>query len=117
MLPYPEELRNRVVAAVEQSEHSIPEIAHLFGVGVTFVKKMLRLHRAGASLTPRHGGGAKPALQASEHALLRAQVAQRPDISLAQLQQVLVRKRKLSVSPLTVSRALQRLKLPRKKRV
>lgn len=57
LTPQAQELRVRVVAAVEQGEHSIPEIARLFNVGVTFVKKMLRLHRAGDDLAPRHGGG------------------------------------------------------------
>jgi len=117
MLPYPKELRTRVVAAVEQGEHSIPEIAHLFGVGITFVKKMLRLQRAGQDLEPRHGGGAKPALQAPEQALLRAQVAQQPDASLAELQQLLAQQRQVAVSPSTISRALRQLNLPRKKRV
>lgn len=116
MRPYPQELRVRVVAAAEQGEHSLPEVARLFGVGLTFVKKMLRRHRAGESLAPRQGGGTTPSLQAPEHALLRAQVAQQPDISLAELQQVLARKRKVAVSAATVSRALTQLNLPRKKR-
>jgi len=117
MLPYPKELRTRVVAAVEQGEHSIPEIANLFGVGITFVKKMLRLHRAGQDLAPRHGGGAKPSLKERERALLRAEVAKRPDVSLGELQQVLARQRKVAVSPSTLSRTLRQLNLPRKKRV
>jgi transposase-like protein len=50
MVPYPKELRTRVVAAVKQGEFTIAEIATLFGVGTTFVKKMLRLHRAGEDL-------------------------------------------------------------------
>ena len=102
MLPYPTELRTRVVAAVEQGEHSIPEIAHLFAVGITFVKKMLRLQRAGQDLAPRHGGGPKPVLQAPERALLRAQVAQRPAVSLAELQQVLFEQHQRAVSPATI---------------
>ena len=56
MIAYPKELRVRVVSAAEQGEHSIPEVASLFSVGITFVKKMLRLHRAGDDLEPRHGG-------------------------------------------------------------
>jgi hypothetical protein len=32
-----------VVAAVEQGEMTIGEVARVFSVGVTFVKKMLRL--------------------------------------------------------------------------
>ena len=117
MQPYPQELRVRVVAAVEQGEHSIPEIAGLFNVGMTFVKKMLRLHRAGDDLAPRHGGGPKPSLQEPEHSLLREHIAAQPDASLAELQQVLADKRAVSVSQATICRALQELELPRKKRV
>jgi transposase len=116
MQPYPQELRVRVVAAVEQGEHSIPEIARLYNVGVTFVKKMLRLHRAGDDLAPRHGGGAKPSLTEPERALLREAIAAQPDASLEELQQSLVEKRAVSVSLATISRALQELGLPRKKK-
>lgn len=116
MRPYPKELRVRVVAAVEQGEHSISEIASLFGVGLTFVKKMLRLHRAGDDLEPRHGGGPEPSLKESERALLREQIADQPDASLGELQKVLAEKRQVSVSLATISRVLQELGLPRKKR-
>jgi transposase len=60
MAPYPKELRVRVVAAVEEGGLSIPEAARIFQVGMTFIKKMLRLHRAGEPLAPRHGGGPVP---------------------------------------------------------
>ncbi len=116
MRPYPKELRVRVVAAVEQGEHSIPEIAGLFGVGITFVKKMLRLHRAGDDLEPRYGGGPERSLKEPERALLREQIAGQPDASLEELQKVLAEKARVSVSLATISRALQELGLPRKKR-
>ena len=117
MKPYPQELRVRVAIAVEQGEHSLAEIASLFNVGVTFVKKMLRLHRAGDDLAPRHGGGPKPSLQAPEHNVLRAHIAAQPDASLAELQQILATQCALTVSQATICRALQELDLPRKKRV
>jgi transposase len=60
MLAYPKELRIRVVNAVENGDGTLAEISTLFGVGLTFVKKMLRLHRAGEDLAPRHGGGRSP---------------------------------------------------------
>jgi len=53
---YPKELRARVVTAAEQGEYTIAEIARMFSIGVTFVKKMLKLHREGEALAPRHGG-------------------------------------------------------------
>ena len=117
MQPYPQELRVRVVAVVEQGEHSIPEVASLFNVGKTFVKKMLRLHRHGDDLSPRHGGGSAPSLKEPEHALLRQHMAEQPDASLEELQAALVEKQEVSVSQATVSRALQALGLPRKKKV
>lgn len=116
MKPYPQELRERVAAAVEQGEHSISEVAHLFSVGVTFVKKMWRLYREGEDLAPRHGGGGTPSLQEPELQLLREQVEKQPDISLNELRAVLVKEQAVSVSQATVSRALQALNLPRKKK-
>lgn len=116
MLPYPKELRERVVAAVEQGEHTIAEIANLFGVGATFVKKMLRLHRAGDDLEPRHAGGPTPLLQEKELVLLRQEVKHRPDATLDELQRALADKAQVTVSRPTICRALQQLNLPRKKK-
>ena len=55
MAPYPKELGIRVVVAVEQGEMTIGEVAAVFSVGMTFVKKMLRLQRAGEDLAPFRG--------------------------------------------------------------
>ncbi len=115
MKAYPQELRSRVVAAVEQGELTIVDIARVFSVGLTFVKKMLRLHRAGEDLAPRHGGGPTPGLQEPERALLREAVAKQPDVTLAELQTHLETVGK-QVSVPTLSRALQALGLPRKKK-
>ena len=115
MKAYPIELRRRVVAAVEQGELTIAEIASLFSVGLTFVTKMLRLHRAREDLTPRHGGGPIPAVQEAEREVLRAAVAQQPDLTLAE-GQALLAARGTAVSVPTVCRALQALDLPRKKK-
>lgn len=116
MKSYPKELRVRVVAAVEQGEHSTSEIASLFGVCVTFIKKMMRLHRAGDDLAPRQGGGPEPSLKEPEREFLREQVANQPDASLNELREALIKKRQVSVSLATISRALKELGLPRKKR-
>ena len=106
----------RVVAAVEEGGLSIPEAARIFQVGLTFIKKMLRLHRAGESLEPRHGGGPVPLLQAQETTLLRQELKARPDATLEELQHVLTVQCSTSASLSTISRGLQALKLPRKKK-
>ena len=116
MRPYPKELRSRVVAAVEQGELTIVDIASLFSVGLTFVKKMLGLHRAGEDLAPRHGGGPTPLLQEPERARRRAAGAQQPDVTLAELPALLVAHGSRAVSKPTLCRALQVLQLPRKKK-
>ena len=116
MLPYPTELRTRVVAAVEQGSLTIGEVAEVFSVGKTFVKKMLRLQRAGEDLAPRQGGGSAPKLTAADRALLRAAVAQQPDVTLAECQAVVAAQGSGRVSVPTICRALHQLALPRKKK-
>src|SRR5262249_46777807 len=116
MLPYPKELRERVVAAVEPGEHPIAEIANLFGVGVTVVNKRLRLPRAGADLEPPHGGGPAPLLRAKERSLLRQEVNKRPDATLEELHKTLADQAPVTASLPTLGRALQPLGLPRKKK-
>jgi transposase len=116
MVPYPKELRTRVVAAVEQGELTIAEIATLFGVGMTFVKKRLRLQRAGEDLVPRHGGGPAPKLQGQDRALLRNEIAKQPEATLAELQTRLAEHGSRRVSVPTLCRALIQLQLPRKKK-
>lgn len=116
MTPYPTELRVRVVAAVEEGGLSIPEAARIFQVGLTFIKKMLRLYRAGESLEPRHGGGPVPLLQEQETILLRQELKTRPDATLEELQYVLTAKCRTTASLSTISRGLHALNLPRKKK-
>lgn len=53
-------LRQRVRSAALRGDRTIPEVAELFGVSLTFVNKMLRLHRSGSDLAPRPHGGATP---------------------------------------------------------
>lgn len=118
MKPYSLDLRQRVVTAVEDGEGTIAEVAAMFRVGQTFVKKMLRLWRERGDLAPHpHGGGATAALTPPQLRALQKQVAQEPDATLAELRHFLEETEQVGVSEATVCRALQRLNLPRKKRV
>lgn len=116
MKAYSLDLRRRVVAAIERDEGTLAEVAELFGVGTTFVKKMLRLHRAGSNLAPLpHGGGHPPRLNKSHLTMLKAHVAAHQDATLDELREHLARVEHVPVSRATVGRAIQRLDLPRKK--
>ena len=117
MKAYSLDLRRRVLSAALRGDRTIPEVAELFGVSLTFVNKMLRLHRAGGDLTPRpHGGGHAPRLGARHHRLLRSAVAADNDATLGELREHLAARARVEVSNSTVSRALKALGLPRKKK-
>jgi transposase len=58
MKPYPLELRQRIVNAVDQQLWTIGEIAEIYHVTERYVYKLLALRRETDDLTPRpHGGG------------------------------------------------------------
>ena len=117
MQAYSLDLRQRVVRAYEDGGDSIAEVAEQFGVSLGFVKKMLRQWRATGDLTPKpHGGGKPTSLSAALRQKLRGKVRTQSDITLVELQDFLVAEEHKSVHVATISRALARLDLPRKKR-
>jgi len=119
MLPYSLDLRERVVAAYEQSgSATIQEVATGFQVGETFVKKMLRQKRETGSLKikERRHGPAK-LLSEKDFKWLRRQIEKEPDATIDRLHERFNNERKLPVSRATIGRAVQSLNLPLKKRV
>ena len=110
------DLRQKVVAAVERGDSTIEEVASSFGVGQTFVKKMLRQHRETGDLSPRpHSSGQTAGLSGKHLKLLRAEVARRPDKTVrgaARPPRSARRRQREHVRP---SAALLRLGLSRKK--
>ena len=116
MRAYSLDLRQKVVAAYERGQGTIDEIAELFSVGPTFVNKMLRLRREGGDLSPLpHGGGHTPKLSDKHLQMIRSEMARNNDVTIEELRDLLRRKASVDVSQPTVSRALARLNLSRKK--
>jgi transposase len=117
MKAYSTDLRERIVLAYEGGEGTLDEVADLFEVGRRTVARFLQKYRAGGSLAPQpHGGGYPAVLQAKHLTLLREQVLQAPDATLAELASYLKLKAGVGAHPATVCRALQRPGLPRKKK-
>ena len=82
---YSQDLRDRVLAAVDGGLR-VYSAAPLFRVSVSYIYKALGRRRASGDVTAhRSGGGPKPKLAAYDEAL-RAQVAQKGDITLVELQ-------------------------------
>jgi transposase len=117
MKAYSLDLRQKVLAAALRGDRTIREVAELFGVGTSFVNKLLDLHRRGQDIAPRpHGGGYPARLLPRHEKMLRSRVRQHKDATLDELRDHLGEQGDLSVSVSTVSRALIRLDLGRKKK-
>ncbi len=117
MRAYSLDLRQKVVAAIERGDSTIEKVATSFGVGQIFIKKMLRQHRETGDLRPRpHGGGHTPRLSDKHLKLLGAEVKRRPDRTNESLSAHLREQAGVSVSAPTISRALSKLGLSRKKK-
>jgi transposase len=114
MLPYSNDLRQRVLDAIERHEGSVRQIARRFVVSLSFVVRLLQTHRRTGSIDPKpHRGGHPPALGPEDWERLRELVRQQPDATLEELRQLLG----VACSTMAISRALAKLGLPLKKKV
>lgn len=114
MSAYSHDLRQRVLDAVERGEGSLRQIARRFVVSLSFVVRLLQLQRRTGSIAPKpHRGGHPPALSPEDLERLRELVRQQPDATLEELQKRLG----VACSTAAICRALEKLGLPRKKKV
>jgi transposase len=114
MTPYSQDLRQRILDTVQRGEGSLRQIACRFLVSLSFVTRLLQLYRSTGSLQPRPHRGGNPAKLGSEDLeRLRELVRQQPDATLDELRQGLG----VPCSTMAISRALRKLRLPRKKKV
>src|SRR5215207_3223895 len=78
MQPYSEDLRRRIVLAVEVGGTSKSAAARLFGVSLSSAKRYVSLAQRGASLAPRKGGGRPPKVDETVRKLLEEDGKERP---------------------------------------
>jgi transposase len=113
MRAYSNDLRERIVAAVERGEQSIRQIARLFSVSLSCVVRLLQRHRRTGSVQPKPHGGVPPRkLEAAAEARLLELVRAQPDATLAELRDRLG----VRCSLMTIARALKRQRITRKKK-
>jgi transposase len=115
MKPYSQDLRDRIIQALESGTATQRTIAERFCVSGSFVEKLWQRWRTSRSSAAKpHAGGRQSPLK--DHLeILRNAVAKHPDATLAELCDRVVAAQGPRVSPATICRALQRLKLPLKK--
>lgn len=117
MKPISNDLRRRIIEAIQENEESQPEIAERFSISLSTIEKLWHRYRLTGSYEPLpHAGGRKRLLETNE-ALIRAEVAAQPDITLAELTATVAsQNNQPPVSLMTMSDELRRLGLVRKKR-
>lgn len=108
MKPYSEDLRRRIVAAVEGGMPK-PEAARLFGVSTSSVKRYSRLAAHEEPLAPRKGGGRPPKTNAAIAGLLEEDVDRRPYAAVRERAAFIRGVSGVALSVSTVRRALRRL--------
>jgi len=115
MRSYSQDLRERIVHALEAQDESQEEIAERFAVRLSFVEKLWRRWRTTSSCVARpHAGGRQRSMRGAE-ALIRAELAHAPAMTLAALCERVAHAGHPRVSTKTMCVELQRLKLRLKK--
>lgn len=115
MKPYSLDLRERVVAALDEGELTQPEIADKYDISLRTVETWARQWRETGSIEPKpHRRGPLRTLQAHS-ATIRQAVAAQPDATLAELCAHVTAQTHVRASASMMCRELQILNLPRKK--
>jgi putative transposase len=116
MRAYSTDFRQKVVQAYEAGRGSQRAWAGLFGVSLSFVQELLQRYRQTGSVAPKPHGGGQPSKVAPHGAELARLHTEQPDASLAERCEQFAKRTQVRVSRMTMSRALARLALTRKKR-
>ena len=90
MKPYSEDLRTRIVRAVENGM-SKSGVARLFGVSLSSVKRYSRIASRRGSLQSRKGGGRPPKTDRATEKLLGEDVKERPAATIVERRRFLER--------------------------
>jgi transposase len=114
MKAYSPDLRSKIVAAVEAGR-SKAEVARVFAVGLSTVKRYLKQQHETGSLDPKRHPGRAPTIRPDHRALLRAQLDAHPAGFLDEHCRWWEEQTGTRVSTSTMSREIQRLRFTRKK--
>ena len=116
MKPYSNDLRRRIIEAIQENLDTQTEIAEQFSVSESFVEKLWRRFRETGSYQALPPGGGRERLLKDDEELIRQKVSLEPDITLSELAEYVARETgRAVVSDAVMCVELQRLQLPRKK--
>ena len=105
---YSLDLRTKIVTAVEAGNRQT-EVARVFGVGLSTVKRYLKQHQQTGSLAAKHHPGGKPSIPPDQYPLLWAQLAAHPSAFLDEQCTLWEAATGTRVSTATMSRVIRRV--------
>ena len=114
MKAYSEDLRRKIIEALNSGTNT-SQIARLFGVSLSSVKRYARMAREGKPLAPTKAPGKRPKIDEYGRRLLQADLKERPAATLSERCKFLERVLRMKVSESTICRLLKRLGWSRKK--
>ena len=114
MKPYSEDLRLRIVKALQVVGTSKSAAARLFSVSLSSVKRYANIAERGESLEPRKGGGRPPKADETIQRLLEEDVHERPAATIADRSRFLQSMTGKSLSVSTLKRLLNRMSFSQK---
>jgi transposase len=112
--PYSDDLRERVVAAIEAG-HTRVKVAELYNMALSTVGGIIKRKRETGSVSPYKFGGYKTFKLEPHTDRVNELVAEQPDSTLAELQ-IRLAKEKVKVSQSGISRFLRHINLTFKKK-
>ena len=112
--PYSNDLRERVVAAIEAG-HTRVEVAELYSMALSTVGGFIKRKRETGSVRPDKFGGYKTFALEDHTARVKELVAEQPDSTLAELQ-VRLAKENVNVSQSAIFRFLHHINMTFKKK-
>lgn len=113
---YSSDLRTRVIEAWNAKEGTQTQLAARFKVSLSYVKRVLRRYRLnGQTEAKPRGATLAPIIGGEVLKLVQGWIETKPHISLEELCEQLEAQAEIKVSQPTMCRAVQRLKMPRKK--
>lgn len=115
-IAYSTDLRTRIIDAWEAKEGSQRQLADRFKVSLSFVQRVLRRYRQTGERNARQRGATlSPTVSGTHLETVKALVAEQPDALLQELCERLQARTGVKVSVPTMHRAVQNLRLHRKK--
>jgi transposase len=117
MKAYSDDLRKKIIRAYLNKEGSLRDLAARFSVSLNFVWLLWKRYQATGSVRPKpHAGGHVSVMNQERLSILRELVQQQNDATLVELQDQFHQKTGLHLSTGTLSLALKKLNLSRKKK-